>query len=271
MKLITQGDDFGITRGVTYGIVDSIDLGLLRNTGLFANMPAAELAVSFMADRPQVCFGIDFNIVTGPCCADPRDVPALVDENGAFIRSSVRIHDPRWATEEGRREMFPYDQVYRELKAQYDRFVGLAGRKPGYLHAHSITSEPYVEAIRQLVKETGIPYSEDLWQKLDVMTTWRLDRKRAAASDKASSQKVFDPLDQLNKDPLQKVFDYSDELLAHDYCLIGGHPGYLDAELLKVTSLSVERIRDAEMMMSPQLKQWVQDNHVEIIRYTDLY
>ena len=62
-KILFQGDDFGFTRGVTLGIVDSIDRGVLRNTGLFANMPSAEFAVSFMKDRPQVCFGIDFNLV----------------------------------------------------------------------------------------------------------------------------------------------------------------------------------------------------------------
>ena len=61
-KLLVQGDDFGFTKGVTYGIVDAIDNGILRNTGLFANMPSATLAVSFMKDRPHVCFGIDFNI-----------------------------------------------------------------------------------------------------------------------------------------------------------------------------------------------------------------
>ena len=43
-KLLIQGDDFGFTKGVTYGIADAIDCGVLRNTGLFANMPAAALA-----------------------------------------------------------------------------------------------------------------------------------------------------------------------------------------------------------------------------------
>ena len=37
-KILFQGDDFGFTRGVTLGIVDSIDRGVLRNTGLFANI-----------------------------------------------------------------------------------------------------------------------------------------------------------------------------------------------------------------------------------------
>ena len=123
MKLLVQGDDFGFTRAVTDGIVDSIDFGILRNTGLFANMPSAEYAVSFMKDRPHVCFGIDFNIVSGPSCADPKLIPHLVDEEGNFIRSSVRVKDEHYKTEEGRREMFPAEECWIEIKAQYNRFV----------------------------------------------------------------------------------------------------------------------------------------------------
>ena len=96
-KILFQGDDFGFTRSVTYGIVDSIDRGVLRNTGLFAILPSAALAVSYMKDRPQACFGIDFNLVSGPSCADPAKIPHLVDEKGNFIRSGVvrlSIHGP---------------------------------------------------------------------------------------------------------------------------------------------------------------------------------
>ena len=168
MKLLVQADDFGFTRAVTYGIIDAIDHGFVRNTGLFANMPAAELAVSFMKDRPHVCFGIDFNIVSGPCCAKPERIPHLVDEKGNFIRSSVRVKDVRFQTENGRREMFPYEEVLAELKAQYDRFVKMTGRKPGYLHCHSLPHETYIEAIRQISKETGVIYSEDAIEKYDV-------------------------------------------------------------------------------------------------------
>ena len=92
-KLLVQGDDFGFTKAVTLGIVDAIDNGVLRNTGLFTNMPSTKLAVSYMKDRPHVCFGIDFNIVSGKPVADPKEIPHLVDENGEFIRSGVRVKD----------------------------------------------------------------------------------------------------------------------------------------------------------------------------------
>lgn len=193
MKLLVQGDDFGFTRGVTLGIVDSIDRGVLRNTGLFANMPSSEFAVQFMKDRPQVCFGIDFNIVSGHSVADPHDIPHLVDANGEFIRSGVRTRDPLFATEEGRRKMFPYDECYLEMKAQYERFICLTGHRPGYLHAHSLMHENYIQAIRDLAEKTGIPFSMDIQKKMNFVSIADFMPDFYQEMNK----KVFDPAAQL--------------------------------------------------------------------------
>lgn len=260
MKLLTQGDDFGFTRGVTLGIVDAIDRGVLKNTGLFANMPSAEFAVSFMKDRPHVCYGIDFNIVSGPSCADPKLIPHLVDENGQFIRSGVRTKDPRWQSEQGRREMFPIEEVNIELRAQFNRFIELTGKKPGYLHAHSISSEPYVEVIRALSKENGIPFTKDLFAEKVTMLPFT-----------SGKSKVFNPEEQLNKDSIRWVLDNEGLLLNSEYSVIVAHPGYVDAELLGLTTLSLERSKDAQMYMSDEIKNWIKDNNIELITYYDLY
>ena len=266
MKLLVQGDDFGFTKAVTYGIVDAIDNGILRNTGLFANMPSALLAVSFMKDRPEACFGIDFNLVSGPSCSDPADIPSLVDENGQFIRSGVRIHDPRWQTEAGRREMFPWEETYREIRAQYNRFVQLTGRKPGYLHGHSISHEHYREAIRRISEAEGVPFSTDIQEKYGFFNFRTLK-----TSDKASRNKVFDAADQLNKNPLKLVQDNAELLVSQEYVCIGGHPGFVDAERLGLTTLSLERVRDHEMDTSEWIKNWISENNIELITYYDLY
>ncbi|MBO5034165.1 MAG: ChbG/HpnK family deacetylase [Oscillospiraceae bacterium] len=91
MKLLVQGDDYGFTKGVTYGILDAIDNGALRNTGMFPNMPLAPWAAEMWKakDRPQACLGIDFNIVSGPSTADPGSVPAWWTTRGS---SSARAH-----------------------------------------------------------------------------------------------------------------------------------------------------------------------------------
>lgn len=262
MKLLVQADDFGFTRAVTYGIIDSIDLGIVRNTGLFANMPSAPFAVSFMKDRPHVCFGIDFNYVSGPCCANPKDIPHLVDENGNLIRSSVRVRDPRFQSEEGRREMLPADEMYIELKAQYDRFVELTGKKPGYLHVHSLPTEPYIETIRRISGETGVIFSQDAIDHYDI-AMWLKDHQGSMA-------KVADMSAMMQYDPWVDINRNREYMLSHEYAMLGGHAGYVDAELMKLSSLSLERMKDAEMLMSEEIKAWIRDNNIELITYNDL-
>ncbi len=262
MKLLTQGDDFGFTRGVVYGVIDAIENGILRNTGLFTNMPAAVYASEYIRSKDDACFGIDFNIVAGPPVSDPGDVPDLVDSEGNFIRSSVRLKDPLWQSEEGRRKMFPYEQTYRELRAQFDRFIELTGKRPGYLHAHSITHENYEEAIRRISAEEGIPYSAVVYEKYDFATNM---------FDAHKSSKVFDPLSQLSADKVKLILSHSEEFLAHEYSAILGHPAYVDSELLRWTSLSLERMKDFEMFTDERMKDWVRNNDIELITYYDLY
>ena len=269
MKLLTQGDDFGFTKAVTLGIIDAIENGVLKNTGLFANMPTAVMAAAYIRNCDHACFGIDFNIVSGPSVSDPKDVPHLVDENGQFIRSGARLKDERFKTKEGRIEMFPYEEVYAELKAQYERFILLTGKKPGYLHGHSLSHENYDRAIHQLSEETGIPYSADIKAKHGFHSLH--DILNVRPKDPAQNKKVFDPNDQLNKDPLGNVFVHQDYLLESEYSEIGGHPGFVDAELMSLTTLSLERMKDHAMMVSPKLKEWIKENNVELITYYDLY
>lgn len=267
MKLLVQGDDYGFTKGVTYGILDAIDNGVLRNTGIFSNMPIAPWAVELWKakDRSHACLGIDFNIVSGPPAADPKSVPSLLDDKGEFVRSGARLKDPRFQTEEGRREMFPYEEVYREIRAQYDRYVALVGKKPGYLHAHSLGHEHYNEAIAQVSKEEGVPYSKDIQDKYRFSSTFEF------AKPSGFGKKEFNPMDQLAKAPLEGFMAHADYFLQKDYVMFGGHPGFVDGELMGLTTLSLERMRDHEAVTSPILKKWIEDNGVELITYYDLY
>ncbi|MGN1343226.1 MAG: ChbG/HpnK family deacetylase [Traorella sp.] len=266
MKLLVQGDDFGFTKGVTYGIVEAIDNGILTCTGMFTNMEIAPWAAEFIKQRPNFCFGIDFNLVSGPCCSNPQDIPSLVDENGYFIRSSKRIHDPRFSDVSGREELFPYEQVYREIRAQYNRFIELTGRKPLYLNPHSITCETIIKAIHTLSEEENVPFSMDYMNRY--FSTFMLPSDKQ--ENDASTSKKFDAEAQLKKDPLNKFLNNQDEILKHDVVLSFNHPGYVDADLFKMTSLSIERCKDLEFVTSPLMLEFVKKNKVELIDYRDI-
>ena len=86
----------------------------------------------------------------------------------------------------------------------------------------------------------------------------------------ASQKKIFDPMDQLNKNTVAQFMDLRDELVENGCSSFICHPGYVDAELLGLTTLSLERAKDAEMMQSPSVRQWCKENGVELITYRDL-
>ncbi|MDL2225132.1 ChbG/HpnK family deacetylase [Eubacteriales bacterium OttesenSCG-928-M02] len=265
MKLLVQADDYGFTRGVTMGILDAIQNGFLRNTGMFTNMPEAEYAASFIRNHPMACFGVDFNLVSGPSVADPKTIPHLVDENGDFIRSNIRIKDPRWQTEEGRLEMFPQQEVTLELEAQFQKFISLTGKKPGYVHTHSLRPESYLRAIREISQRENIPFSWDVREKYGFFGPLT-----AAIQEGAGQKKEFDPLFQINKNPEGLFWAAREEMLAHEYVNIGGHCGFVDAALFDLTSLSIERARDHQMVTSKRILDWIKGNDVQLITYYDL-
>lgn len=265
MKLLVQASDYGFTRASTYGVIDSIDLGLVRNTGLFVNMPTAKFAVDLLKTRPNVCLGLDFNITNGPCVSNPQNIPHLVDKEGNFIRSSVRVKDPRFQTEEGRREMFPYQECLLEMNAQYQLFLKLTGKRPGYLHDHSLSHENYTDTIRYFSKEYRVPYTRDIQAKYQFGSLGKKMYPEAFAMNKE-----IDYEKQISKNPEKIFWENINDVMKYEYFILSGHAAYIDADLLELSSCSIERCKDAALCMSPRLKKWVQKYQIELITYNDL-
>lgn len=271
MKLLVKGDDFGITKAVTYGILEAFDNGILSCSGMFTNMEIAPWAAKFIREREDCCFGIDFNLVCGPCCADPKLIPHLVDENGQFINSKLRITHEKFRTLEGRNELLPYDEVYIEVKAQYERFIELCGRKPAYFSGHSIQTESMEKAYRKLSEETGVLFCDDVFRKYNFVDFRNVPNSKNQVLSSATTKKIFDATEQLNRNPLQIFKDNLDYLMQLEYVSLVCHPGYFDTELMKLSSCSIERVRDLEFYLSPEMKKIIKDNNIEIISFLDLY
>jgi len=264
MKLLCIGDDYGFTKAVTLGMIDSIDYGFLRNIGIFINSNWAKIAIDLIKVRPQVCLGLDFNIVAGKPISNPKDIPHLVDDNGYFYRSTYYVNQGKYKTLEGRKELFPYEEVYIELRAQYDKFIDLVGKKPGYLNMHSITPETYNQVIEEIHIESNVPRYEQVIEKYKIKELYDF------VGIRYSEKKEFDCKSQLEKNMIPEVFKYSEEMLEEEFVCFVGHPGYVDAELVDNTTLSLERIRDAQFFMSNDIIKWIEDNNIELITFYDL-
>lgn len=256
MKLLVQSDDYGITKAVSLGIIEAIKFGIVRNTGLFANMPWTEEVVNLI--KPflnNIAFGVDLNISTGPALLDSCEIPGLVQNDGTFLSSSM---NRKLDNEENHFDHVVYEEVYKEFEAQIQKYIQLVGKKPDYLHAHAYVTKTITQASRDLAKKYNVPYSIDI-----------IENEKMAPSDMGWYK--FPPtLDhQLQSSLKDYIIEDKNDYLHHEYGVLVCHCGYADSQLFKFSSFNLFRIKDLEAMTSSEVRNWLDEHNVELVTYKD--
>lgn len=80
MKLLTQSDDYGFTRGVTCGILDAIENGVVRNTGVLCLLRTIFLETTYAScsgSTPASISNFVFLRIFGAFKASPSLSPTL--------------------------------------------------------------------------------------------------------------------------------------------------------------------------------------------------
>jgi predicted glycoside hydrolase/deacetylase ChbG (UPF0249 family) len=127
-KLIVNADDFGLTAEISRGIIEGHLDGIITSTTVMINFPAAAPGIrQAQAEAPDLGLGLHLNLVDGAPVLPPDRVPSLVDANGQFYPFSV------WPGVFGQ---FVPAEIEAEMRAQFDRFVSIAGRAPDHLDSH---------------------------------------------------------------------------------------------------------------------------------------
>ncbi len=127
-RLILNADDFGMSRGITDGIILAHRYGFLTSTSLMPNMPAAEYALDRAAQFPHLGIGVHLNICAGRPILPPEEIPSLVGANGRFHPASVMIRR-LWSGRARSREIFA------EFRAQI-RWMKDCGNTPTHADSH---------------------------------------------------------------------------------------------------------------------------------------
>ena len=62
MRLIINADDFGLSRGANYGIIDAYRNGVVRSTSIMAGMPGFDHAVELLKEYPDLGCGVHLTL-----------------------------------------------------------------------------------------------------------------------------------------------------------------------------------------------------------------
>lgn len=263
-KLLFQSDDYGLTDSVTDGILKGIEQGIVRNTGLFVNMPSSVRAAEKIRNRTDVCVGIDINLVAGNPVTDPKLVPSLVDENGHFISSGRRMKEGKVVGVDGfaiifEKDPYDYEETLLETENQVKRFIELMGRKPAYFHGHSIGTPNTVKAAKEVAEKYGI-----------VMTTNVMRNDNVYSIPCDWTPKPFPVEDQMKTDVESNFLRSLEASLEHEIGYFICHCGFVEEDLVKETSYTLIRTKDLYAACSPKVRSFLDEHHIELITYEDL-
>ena len=143
-RLIVNADDFGLTPGVSAGILAAHRHGIVSSTTVLATTAIAAESVKALRDS-GLGVGLHVNLTLGRPLSRAR---SLVGADGRFVR------DARHAAARADAK-----DVAREVAAQIEKFGSLMRRAPTHLdtHHHVGLLAPVTEVVLDAARRLGVP------------------------------------------------------------------------------------------------------------------
>lgn len=234
MKVIFNADDFGLSRAVNYGIVDAHINGVVNSTTALVKGYAIEHAVELSKKLPTLKIGIHFALTFNKSLLGGS---SITDKDGAFYKYDVL---------ERNKDIISYDEVLSEFRAQLAEFVRLFGFYPDHIDSHHhVHLLPIVsKAVQEIAKELSVPV-----RCLNGPEVY-LD----FYSPHITVESIIDVLSASSEAELEIMV----------------HPGYVDNTLVESSSYVLERTVELETLTSPKLINYLNDNGIEVISFSDL-
>ena len=258
--LIINADDFGMCHAVNESVFRSLMQGVLSSTTLMVPCPWALHAMHFLADHPELPFGIHLTVISdwvdyrwGPVTSREK-VPSLLDKTGYFYNFE---HMPEFFAQ------VQLDQLDLEFRAQIE-VVLAAGLRPTHLDWHSLRIAGRVDIFNvmlSLAKEYGLALRVAGQEWIDTLQSQGLPTND------------YDFLDSYFIDVATKAARYAELLRQLPVGLSewAVHPALDNSELLAI-ELDENHIRqtDFDFLVSQEAKDIVKEEGIILLDYRAL-
>jgi predicted glycoside hydrolase/deacetylase ChbG (UPF0249 family) len=143
-RLIVNADDWGLTRGVSEGILAAHRHGIVSSTTVLATADLDRELTARLRDA-GLGLGLHVNLTLGAPLTRGR---SLVDGDGRFVRDARRAAARASAAD-----------VRAEVEAQVERFQSLIRRSPTHLdtHHHVGLHPPVRDVVLDVARALGVP------------------------------------------------------------------------------------------------------------------
>lgn len=253
-QLLIRADDLGYSYAVNVGIARTVREGIVRSVGVMPNMPEAARGLSWIAGA-DIALGQHTNVCLGRPCADPSQIPSLLNADGTF--KSSRVYRACFAQGE---DFVVFDEAVLEAEAQLARFRELVGRDPDYFEAHAVASDNLNRAISEVARRHGLKEQPASFA----------DAGKQVRCGSTQVRMVLQSM-QPGYDPVAMVHDVVETMADGDTVVLVFHPGYLDQDILTSSSLTEARTQEVDALIDPALRAWFEaQGDLSLVDYRDL-
>jgi predicted glycoside hydrolase/deacetylase ChbG (UPF0249 family) len=258
--LIINADDFGMCNAINEAIFRTLKEGIVCSTSLMVPCPWALHAMRFLADHPEIPFGVHLTVISewvdyrwGPVTSREK-VPSLIDKAGYFYNFE---HMPEFLAQ------VRLDQLEMEFRAQIEAVLA-AGLRPTHLDWHCLRiggRADIFDVMLRLAREYGLAlrFAGRSWIE-------KVQSQGFPTND-------YDFLDSYSLNPVNKAARYAE--LLHELPVglneWAVHPGLDNSELLAIEPGGNHvRQTDFDFLTSQQAKDIVKEEGIILLDYRAL-
>ncbi|MFK3703697.1 chitin disaccharide deacetylase [Klebsiella sp. NPDC088457] len=248
--LIVNADDFGLSKGQNYGIIEACKNGLVTSTTALVNGAAISHAAQLSRCVPELGVGMHFVLTLGePLSA----MPGLTREG--------RLG--KWIWQMAEEGSLPLEEIAHELACQYRRFIALFGCEPTHIdsHHHVHMIAPIYPIVAAFARENGVALRIDR----------QLAQRDGLAQDAARSSEGFTSEfygDAISEALFLQSLDASlqrEETSLEVMC----HPAFVDNTIMG-SAYCYPRLTELEVLTSASLKYAVAERGYRLGTYRDV-
>ena len=273
-KMIVRADDVGYTVVNNMGAFETMENGVVSAADVMLDCPGTVDALERLKSMPWISVGWHSHFWGSPLL--PFDqVPSLVDPATGHFRTDLRMAQD-----------VSFDECLAEMYAQMERCEKILGRVPdtcGDLEPLSPFTRAQIQICDALgivhnfvTKEgrNGMIYPQEKYKSAGIFTLGPGVAYADLQTDSITEQeKNYDPYLYYAEDRGGMMARYEEgfRVITQSW-----HPGYVDYYMYQLgdqgparNRFTVIRTKDVEALTSQRMKQWIRDNQIELISYTD--
>lgn len=262
-KLIVNADDLGLTEGVTNGIIQAAANGIVTSTSAMMNHATISAEIARAREAcPHMGIGLHLVLTEGRPLLAPEAVPGLVNEYGRFHQFN---------RERERFAGLDLGQVRAEWSTQIESFLG-SGFQPDHLDSHHHISYYHPDLFKillRLAREYHLPIRYPPFEFIKILGKDKIDDWLADYGVTTPSGCITDFYGydiEINNGFLLGILDSMTDGVHELMC----HPGFADQELINNSSYNTPRELELEVLTSPEVKGWIQEQGIQLIPFSKM-